>query len=75
MAGEQHPVRYVSQADRVILSVVIRGTFRCRHIPVSRHIPGHIHIPVSDLPKSTNFDIGALCPDIPESMRKDCSIM
>jgi hypothetical protein len=29
---------------------------------------------VSDLPKSTNFDIGALCPDIPESMRKDCSI-
>jgi hypothetical protein len=30
---------------------------------------------VSDLPKSTNFDIGALCLDIPESMRKDCSIM
>jgi hypothetical protein len=30
---------------------------------------------MSDLPKSTNFDIGALCLDIPESMRKDCSIM
>jgi len=27
---------------------------------------------VSDLPKSTNFDIGVLCPDIPESMRKGC---
>ena len=31
--------------------------------------------PVSDLPNSTNFDNGASCPDIPESMRKDCSIM
>ena len=30
---------------------------------------------MSDLPKSTNFDIGALCLDILESMRKDCSIM
>ena len=31
-------------------------------------------VTVSDLPKSTNFDIRALCPDIPEFMHKDCSI-
>jgi hypothetical protein len=31
-------------------------------------------VTVSDLPKSTNFNISALCPDIPESMHKDCSI-
>jgi hypothetical protein len=29
---------------------------------------------MSDLPKSTNFDISALCRDISESMHKDCSI-
>jgi hypothetical protein len=29
---------------------------------------------MSDLPKSTNFDIAAIWPDIPEFTRKDCSI-
>ena len=38
-----------------------------------RH-PACYGVMVSDLPKSTNFDISALCPAIPESMHKDCSI-
>ena len=31
--------------------------------------------PVSDLPKSNNFDKGGSCRDIPESMREGCSTM
>ena len=48
---------------------------RHTHFPIRETRQEVIRVLVSDLPKSTNFDSGALCPDIPESMRKDCSIM
>jgi hypothetical protein len=44
-------------------------------IPCQTYDSDSVSDSVSDLPKSTNFDIGALCLDIPESMPKDCSIM